>query len=85
MAQVTIYTKAYCPYCVRAKALLSQKGVQFDEVKIDEQPELRPAMIERANGRTTVPQIFIGDTHVGGCDDLFALENAGTLNSMLAA
>ncbi len=85
MAQVTIYTKAYCPYCVRAKALLSQKGVQFDEIKIDEQPELRPAMIERANGRTTVPQIFIGDTHVGGCDDLFALENAGTLNSMLVA
>jgi glutaredoxin 3 len=84
MAQVTIYTKAYCPYCVRAKALLSQKGVQFDEIKIDEQPDLRPAMIERANGRTTVPQIFIGDTHVGGCDDLFALENAGTLNSMLA-
>ncbi|GAA0657049.1 MULTISPECIES: glutaredoxin 3 [Rheinheimera] len=85
MAQVTIYTKAYCPYCVRAKALLGQKGVQFDEIKIDEQPELRPAMIERANGRTTVPQIFIGDTHVGGCDDLFALENAGTLNSMLSA
>lgn len=85
MAQVTIYTKAYCPYCVRAKALLGQKGVQFDEIKIDEQPELRPAMIERVNGRTTVPQIFIGDTHVGGCDDLFALENAGTLNSMLSA
>lgn len=85
MAQVTIYTKAYCPYCVRAKALLGQKGVQFDEIKIDEQPELRPAMIERANGRTTVPQIFIGDTHVGGCDDLFALENAGTLKSLLSA
>lgn len=85
MAQVTIYTKAYCPYCVRAKALLGQKGVQFDEIKIDEQPELRPAMIERANGRTTVPQIFIGDSHVGGCDDLFALDAAGTLNSMLAA
>ena len=85
MSQVTIYTKAYCPYCVRAKALLGQKGVQFDEIKIDEQPELRPAMIERANGRTTVPQIFIGDTHVGGCDDLFALENAGTLNAMLSA
>ncbi len=84
-AEFTIYTKAYCPYCVRAKALLGQKGVQFDEIKIDEQPELRPAMIERANGRTTVPQIFIGDTHVGGCDDLFALENAGTLNSMLSA
>lgn len=85
MAQVTIYTKAYCPYCVRAKALLGQKGVQFDEIKIDEQPELRPAMIERANGRTTVPQIFIGDTHVGGCDDLFALDATGTLNSMLSA
>lgn len=64
---------------------MGQKGVQFDEIKIDEQPELRPAMIERANGRTTVPQIFIGDTHVGGCDDLFALENAGTLNSLLSA
>lgn len=85
MAQVTIYTKAYCPYCVRAKALLGQKGVQFDEIKIDEQPELRPAMIERSNGRTTVPQIFIGDTHVGGCDDLFALDATGTLNSMLSA
>lgn len=85
MAQVTIYTKAYCPYCVRAKALLGQKGVQFDEIKIDEQPELRPAMIERANGRTTVPQIFIGDTHVGGCDDLFALEGAGKLDALLSA
>ena len=82
---VTIYTKVYCPYCVRAKALLSQKGVEFLEHKIDEQPELRPQMIELAGGRTTVPQIFIGDTHVGGCDDLFALENAGTLNSMLSA
>jgi glutaredoxin 3 len=85
MAQVTIYTKAYCPYCVRAKALLGQKGVQFDEIKIDEQPELRPAMIERSNGRTTVPQIFIGDTHVGGCDDLFALEGAGKLDALLSA
>jgi glutaredoxin 3 len=85
MAQVTIYTKAYCPYCVRAKALLGQKGVQFDEIKIDEQPELRPAMIERSNGRTTVPQIFIGDTHVGGCDDLFALESASKLDALLSA
>jgi len=85
MAQVTIYTKAYCPYCVRAKALLGQKGVQFDEIKIDEQPELRPAMIERSNGRTTVPQIFIGNTHVGGCDDLFALEGAGKLDALLSA
>ena len=83
MAQVTIYTKAYCPYCVRAKALLSQKGVQFDEIKIDEQPELRPAMIERANGRTTVPQIFIGDFHVGGCDDLHALDAQGKLDKLL--
>ena len=84
MAKVTIYTKDYCPYCSRAKALLSQKGIQFEEFKIDAQPELRPVMIERAAGRTTVPQIFIGDAHIGGCDDLFALEAAGTLNSLLA-
>jgi len=85
MAQVTIYTKVYCPYCVRAKSLLTAKGVSFEEIKIDESPERRPEMIERAGGRTTVPQIFIADRHVGGCDDLFALEAAGTLDALLSA
>lgn len=85
MPQVIIYTKAYCPYCVRAKSLLDDKGVNYQEFKIDEQPELRPEMIEKANGRTTVPQIFIGDKHVGGCDDLLALEAAGNLDPLLNA
>lgn len=82
-ASVTIYTKVYCPYCVRAKALLDQKGVSFNEIKIDEQPELRPEMIERAGGRTTVPQIFINNQHVGGCDDLYALDAQGKLDTLL--
>ena len=80
---VTIYTKEYCPYCVRAKALLNQKGVSFTELRLDLQPELRDEMIERASGRTTVPQIFIGDTHVGGCDDLHALDAQGGLLPLL--
>ncbi len=82
-ASVTIYTKVYCPYCVRAKALLDQKGVSFNEIKIDEQPELRPEMIERAGGRSTVPQIFINNQHVGGCDDLYALDAQGKLDTLL--
>ncbi|WP_337879280.1 glutaredoxin 3 [Rheinheimera sp.] len=85
MAHVTIYTKDYCPYCVRAKSLLNSKAVQFEEIQIDRQPERRPEMIERANGRTTVPQIFIGDRHVGGCDDLVALDAAGGLDALLSA
>lgn len=83
MQKVELYTKGHCPYCHRAKALLGQKGVEFTDFEIDKNPELRPPMIERANGRTTVPQIFIGDTHVGGCDDLFALESAGKLDTLL--
>jgi len=82
-ASITIYTKVYCPYCVRAKALLTQKGVDFKELRIDEQPELRPEMIDRANGRTTVPQIFINDLHIGGCDDLYALDAQGKLDPLL--
>jgi len=85
MQKVELFTKGYCPYCSRAKALLEQKGITFTDHEIDKQPELRPVMIERANGRTTVPQIFIGETHVGGCDDLFALESAGTLEGLLNA
>ncbi|MDX3773217.1 glutaredoxin 3 [Chromatiaceae bacterium AAb-1] len=83
MSKVTIYTKAYCPYCVRAKALLDSKGVAYQEIRIDEQPELRPEMIEKAQGRTTVPQIFIGDRHIGGCDDILALEASGSLDPLL--
>ena len=83
MSTVTIYTNVYCPYCVRAKALLTQKGVEFEEFKIDEQPELRPQMIALAGGRTTVPQIFINGQHVGGCDDLHALDAQGQLDKLL--
>lgn len=83
MAKVDIYTKGYCPYCSRALALLQHKNVQYNEIKIDQQPELRASMIERANGGWTVPQIFIGDTHVGGCDDLMALERANKLDELL--
>jgi glutaredoxin 3 len=83
MQQVELYTKGYCPYCKRAKSLLTAKGVNFTDFEIDKQPELRDPMIARANGKTTVPQIFIGDTHVGGCDDLFALESSGKLDSLL--
>ncbi|OFC69747.1 glutaredoxin 3 [Alteromonas confluentis] len=84
MSKVEIYTKGHCPYCHRAKALLAHKGVEFEEIAIDVQPELRDVMIERANGGWTVPQIFINDTHVGGCDDLFALESQQKLDALLA-
>ena len=82
-AKVEIYTKTTCPYCMRAKMLLSQKQVAFEEIKIDFEPSMRDVMIERANGGYTVPQIFIDDTHVGGCDDLFALERQDKLDELL--
>jgi glutaredoxin 3 len=85
MSKVEIYTKGYCSYCHRAKALLEQKGVAFDEYKIDVQPELRAEMIERANGGSTVPQIFIGSQHIGGCDEILALESQNKLDTLLAA
>lgn len=83
MAKIDIYTKDYCPYCRRAVALLQAKNVEFNQIKIDENPELRAPMIERANGGSTVPQIFIGDVHVGGCDDLMLLEHQGKLDALL--
>ena len=83
MAKIDIYTKATCFFCARAKALLEQKGVSFNEIKIDANPELRPEMIERSNGGYTVPQIFIDETHVGGCDDLFALHASNKLDALL--
>jgi glutaredoxin 3 len=84
VAKVEIYTKMFCPYCVRAKQLLAAKGAAFEEHAIDGGGELRQQMIQRARGRTTVPQIFIGDHHVGGCDELMLLERQGRLDAMLA-
>lgn len=83
MSTVEIYTKGYCPYCTRAKALLSEKGAEYIEYPIDKQPELREKMIKRANGGYTVPQIFINDKHIGGCDDLYALERNDKLDPLL--
>jgi glutaredoxin 3 len=85
LADVEIYTKFTCPYCVRAKRLLDSKGVQYKEVPVDQGGEPRQEMLARSNGRSTVPQIFIGGQHVGGCDDLMDLERAGKLDEMLAA
>ncbi|RYB06361.1 glutaredoxin 3 [Lichenibacterium ramalinae] len=85
MTPVTIYTTRFCPYCTEAKGLLRRKNVSFDEIDVSGDHAGRSAMTARAGGRTSVPQIFIGETHVGGCDDLFALEDAGTLDRLLAA
>jgi len=84
MPEVIVYSSDYCPYCSRAKQLLSSKKVAFDEIVVDGKPQLRSEMIKKA-GRTSVPQIWIGSVHVGGCDDLFALERAGKLDALLAA
>jgi glutaredoxin 3 len=84
MAPVEIYTRDYCYYCQSAKELLNRKGIAFTEIDITGKPERRREMMARAHERTTVPQIFIGATHVGGCDDLYALEAAGRLEALLA-
>ena len=80
---IVIYTTAFCPYCKAAKELLGQKGVPFQEIKVDGDRDARHAMSERAGGGTSVPQIFFGDTHIGGCDELFALERDGKLDPLL--
>ena len=85
MAKVEIYTKTGCPYCARAKALLGEKGAAFQETEISADPDARQEMLGRANGRTTVPQIFIDGAHIGGSDDLAALESSGKLDALLAA
>jgi len=85
MPKVEIYTTPWCPYCLAAKRLLTKKGVSFDEIDVSRDPDLRQAMMARAHGRHTVPQIFIGGQHVGGSDDLHALEARGKLDPMLAA
>lgn len=83
MATVTLYVTGWCPYCARARQLLARKGAAVEEIDIDAQPEQRAVMMGRS-GRRTVPQIFIGDRHIGGCDDLHALDAAGGLDPLLA-
>lgn len=84
MKQIEIYTTRTCPYCIAAKRLLQKKGAAFAEIDVGADPAIRAAMTDRAGGRRSVPQIFIGGVHVGGCDDLHALEDAGKLDAMLA-
>ena len=84
MPPITIYTTAFCPYCSMAKRLLSQKGAGFEEIDVGGRPALREEMTRKAGGRHTVPQIWIGDRHVGGCDDLYELDAAGELDPLLA-
>ena len=83
MVPIEIYTTAYCPYCQWAKELLNRKDVGFTEIDVGGNRELRAKMTDRANGRSTVPQIFIGAQHIGGCDELYALEDAGRLDPLL--
>jgi len=85
MAEVVIYTRPFCGYCARALSLLTQKGVAFTEIEAGMDPDKRREMVERADGRSTFPQIFIGGEHIGGCDEMLALERAGKLDSMLSA
>lgn len=85
MAQIEIYTSPLCGFCHAAKRLLNQKGVDFAEIDVLRDPSRKPEMIQRANGGRTVPQIFIAGQHVGGCDDLYALDQAGKLDPLLAA
>ncbi|SFR35508.1 glutaredoxin 3 [Litoreibacter janthinus] len=83
MAQIEIYTTSLCGFCHAAKRLLTQKGASFDETDVGRNPDKKGEMIQRANGGRTVPQIFIDGQHIGGCDDLFALERAGKLDGLL--
>ena len=82
MSNVVIYSSNYCPFCIRAKQLLQSKGLVFEELVVDGDPELRQQMMQKS-GRHTVPQIWVGTTHVGGCDDLFALERAGEFDALV--
>jgi len=84
MSEVTVYTRGWCPYCTAAKELLAGKGAAFREIDIERQSGARAEMIARAGGRSSVPQIFIGERHVGGCDDLYALDRRGELDALLA-
>lgn len=83
MKEIVIYTTEVCPYCIRAKNLLKKKGVAFKEVRLDQTPDLVDDVVRKSGGRKTVPQIFIGDNHIGGCDELYALDRDGKLDPML--
>ncbi len=82
MLSVTIYSTRYCPFCIRAKRLLDEKGVTYHDIAVDRDPQLRQEMMQKS-GRRTVPQIWISDRHIGGCDDLYALERSGELDKLL--
>ncbi|WP_366654979.1 glutaredoxin 3 [Fodinicurvata sp. EGI_FJ10296] len=84
MVPVTVYSSPFCSFCARAKKLLSDKGVSFDEIDVFSDAGRKKEMIDRAGGKRTVPQIFVGDAHVGGCDELFALDRQGRLDPLLA-
>lgn len=83
MPKVVMYGTAFCPYCMRARQLLKHKAVDYEDIRVDKEPQLRAEMVQRSNGRTSVPQIFIDDFHVGGCDDMFDLEHRGELDQHL--
>ncbi|TVP91422.1 MAG: glutaredoxin 3 [Pseudomonadaceae bacterium] len=84
MPEIIMYSSNYCPFCIRAKQLLESKGLTFEEIIVDGQPQLRADMTRLAGGRTSVPQIWIGQTYVGGCDELLTLERSGQLDPLLA-
>jgi len=84
LAKVEVYSTSYCPYCMRAKALLTSKGVEFEEIDVTDDPELRAQMVKLAGGRRTVPEIFINGEIIGGCDELYELEISGKLDLLLA-
>lgn len=81
---IHLYTTTYCPYCVKAKDLLKRKGIAFEEIDVTSDEAGRRALVEKSGGRKTVPQIFIGERYIGGCDDLYALDKAGELDGLLA-
>jgi len=85
MAKIEIFTTKVCPYCMRAKALFKRKGVSFSEIDVSVDDAMMEKMVERSGGRQTVPQIFIDDKHIGGCDDLYALDSKGGLDPLLAS
>ncbi|MEO5330522.1 MAG: glutaredoxin 3 [Magnetococcus sp. YQC-5] len=83
MPEIVVYSTTVCPYCVRAKMLLNKKNLAFEDINLDKEPERRDEMVQKAGGRRTVPQIFINGRHIGGCDDLYALEQEGKLDELL--
>ncbi len=85
MAHVTLYTRPFCPYCMAAVDLLEKKGADYTEIVANADPEKRQEMLARSNGRATYPQIFVGETHIGGCDEMMALERKGELDPLLSA